>query len=112
MTTNQQTILDWSLPWSTRSLPCTIHQDRGVRHATGALSKICGRGNITIGTWNMRTLRTAGKLQELTHQMDRYRWNILGLFDVKLQQRKVLTAEKKGKATTIQDCSEKYLTEE
>ena len=35
--------------------------------------------NITIGTWNTRTLRVVGKLQELTHEMDRYRWNILGL---------------------------------
>ena len=32
--------------------------------------------NITIGTWNTRTLRAAGKLQELIHEMDRCRWNI------------------------------------
>ena len=44
-----------------------------------ASSKICKRDNITIGIWNTRTLRAAGKLQELTHRMDRYRWNILGL---------------------------------
>ena len=41
------------------------------------------RDNITIGTWDTRTLRAAGKLQELTHGMDRYRWNILGLFEMK-----------------------------
>ena len=29
--------------------------------------------------WNTRTLRVTGKLQELAHEMDRYRWNILGL---------------------------------
>ena len=34
--------------------------------------KIRGR-DITIHTWNTRTLRAAGKLQELTHEMDRYR---------------------------------------
>ena len=45
--------------------------------------KIRGRDNITIGTWNTRTLRAAGKLQELTHEMDRYRWNILGLCKMK-----------------------------
>ena len=39
----------------------------------------CGRDNIIVGTWNTRTLRTAGKLQEPTHEMDRYKWNILGL---------------------------------
>ena len=43
----------------------------GVKYATGALSKIRGRDYITIGTWNTRTLRAAGKLQELTHEMDR-----------------------------------------
>ena len=45
-------------------------------YATGASSKISGRANIT---WNTRTLRAAGNLKELTHEMDRYRWNILGL---------------------------------
>ena len=59
-----------------------------------ASSKIQGRDNITIGTWNTRTLRAAGKLLELTHEMDRYRWNILGLCEMrwknfgKQQQRK------------------------
>ena len=28
-------------------------------------------------------LRAAGKLQELTHEMDRYRWNILGLCEMR-----------------------------
>ena len=27
----------------------------------------------------MRTLRPAGKLEELTHEMDRYHWNVLVL---------------------------------
>ena len=38
---------------------------------------------MTIGTWNTRKLRAAGKLQELTHEMDRYRWNILGLCEMR-----------------------------
>ena len=45
-------------------------------------SKIRGRDNITIGTWNTRTLRSPGKLQELTNEMHRYRWNILGLCEM------------------------------
>ena len=49
------------------------HQDGGVKYATGASSKIHGRDNITIGIWNTRTLRAAGKLQELAHEVDRYR---------------------------------------
>ena len=36
-----------------------------------------------MGTWNIRTLREAGKLDELTHEMNRYRWNILGLSEVR-----------------------------
>ena len=31
----------------------------------------------------MRSLRTAGKVEELTHEMKRYRWNILGLCEVR-----------------------------
>ena len=45
--------------------------------------KIRGRDNIPIGTWNTRTLRAAGKLQGLTHEMDRYRSNILGLCEMR-----------------------------
>ena len=79
MTTHNHTIPDRSPPGSTRTAPSAAHQDGGVKCATGASSKIRGRDDITIGTWNIRTLKPAGKLQELTHEMDRYRWNILGL---------------------------------
>ena len=83
MKTSNHTITDQSLPRSTRTTPSAIHQDRGVKYATGASSNIRGRDNITIGTWNTRTLRAAGKLQELTHEMDRYRWSILGLCEMR-----------------------------
>ena len=53
-----------------------------------------GRDNITIGTWNTRTLRAAGKLQELTHEMDRYRWNILGLCEMRWTKFCETTTEK------------------
>ena len=82
MTTHNHTIPDRSLPRSTRTVPSAVHQDGGVKCATGASSKIRGRDNITTGTWNTRTCRAAGKLQELTHAMDRYRWNILGLCQI------------------------------
>ena len=29
--------------------------------------------------WNIRTLRTPGKVEELTHEMNRYHWSVLGL---------------------------------
>ena len=64
-------------------MPSAVHRGGGVKYATGASTKIRGRDNITIGTWNTRTLRAAGKFQELTHEMDRYRWNILGLCEMR-----------------------------
>ena len=72
-----------------RAFCCTL---RRVKYAAGALSKIRGRHNITIGTWNTRTLRAAGKLQKLTHEMTRHRWNILGRCE--------MTGKKFGKTTT------------
>ena len=76
---------DNTQPYHTGSVAARVNKDRalrrtpgrGVKCATGASSKIRGRDNIIIGTWNTRTLRAAGTLQELTHEMDRYRWNIL-----------------------------------
>ena len=79
--TCNHTIPDRTPPRLTRTGPSAVHQDRGVKCATGASSKIRGRDNITIVTWNTRTLRPAGKLQERTHEMGRYRWNILGLWN-------------------------------
>ena len=36
-----------------------------------------------IGTWNTRTLWQTGKLEELTHEMSRYHWNLLGLCETR-----------------------------
>ena len=83
MTTHNHYIPDRSPPGSTRTAPSAVHQDGGVKCATGASKKIRGRDNITIGTWNTRTLGPAGKLQELTHDMYRYTWNILGLCEMR-----------------------------
>ena len=78
--TSNHTIPDQSTPGSTRTAPSAVHQDEGVKHST---SNIRGRENTTIGTWNTRTLRAAGKLQELTHDIDRCRWKILGLNEMR-----------------------------
>ena len=83
MKTRNNTIPDLSPPGSTRTVPSAVHQDGGVKYDTGASSKIRGRDTITIDIWNKRTLRAARKLQELTHKMDRYRWNILGLCEMR-----------------------------
>ena len=69
----------------------------GVKYVTDASSKIRGRDNITIGTWNTRTLRAAGKLQKLTHEMDRYRWKILGLCEMRWKKFGETTTEEEHK---------------
>ena len=83
MTRSNHTLSDQSLLGSTRTAPSAVHQDGYVKYATGAPSKIRERDNITIGTWIARTLRAHGKLQELAHEMDRYRYNILGLCEMR-----------------------------
>ena len=84
MKTTLNHIPDRSQPGSTMTAPPAVHQDWGVKYATYApTNKIRGRKDITIGTWNVRTLRAAGKLKELTHEMDRYKWNLLGLAELR-----------------------------
>ena len=84
MTTLPFTIPDRSSP-GTRTTPFVLHQGRGVKLATGARlpPKLRIRKNISIGTWNIRTLRMPGKVEELAHEMNRYHWTILGLCEVR-----------------------------
>ena len=56
---------------------------RGEKYATDGPKPLRARNNITIGTWNARSLRAAGKVEELSHEMKRYRWSIPGLFEVR-----------------------------
>ena len=43
--------------------PTVRHRDVGDKYATGVpkIKKIRGRENMAVGTWNVRTLRPAGK---------------------------------------------------
>ena len=61
--------------------PTFKHRDEGDKYATGIpkTKKIRGSENIIVGKWNVRTLRPAGKLEQLTHAMCRCHWNIVGL---------------------------------
>ena len=58
---------------------------RGVRNTS--IEKfsvhVSARNNITIGTRNVRSLRAAGKIEGLIHKVKRYRWNIIGLCEVR-----------------------------
>ena len=64
MNTRKTLILDRSQPGITMTAPTVRHRDVGDKCATGVpkIKKIRGRENIAIGTWNVRTLRPAGKL--------------------------------------------------
>ena len=84
MTTTTQPTPDRPSPGLQRAAPTAVCQGGGVKCATDILgNKISARSNIITGTWNVRTLREADKLEELTHEMTRYRWNILGLCEMR-----------------------------
>ena len=73
MTTTTQSILAWSSP-STRTAPSVAgHQDGDEKYVTDGPTSLRARNNIAIGTWNVRSLRAAGKAEELDHEMKRYR---------------------------------------
>ena len=97
MKTSNHTVPERSPPGSTRTAPSAVHQDGGVKYATGTSSKIRGRDNITIGTWNQRTLRAGQKLQEPTHEIDRYTCNILGLCEMRWKHFGETTTEERHK---------------
>ena len=85
MTVIYQPIPYRSSPGSPRTAPSAAHQGSGGKYVSDAINnnKIRARNNITIGAWNVRTLREPGKLELLVHEMDRYHWHILGLCEAR-----------------------------
>ena len=79
-------------PGNTRSASYIQHQGSDDKFTTGERIKI--RHETYIGSWNIRTLRADGKLEELTHEMERYKWNIIGLNEIR---KKVQTKYKQMK---------------
>ena len=85
MNTNDTLITDRSQPGITMTAPTVRHRDVGDKYATGVstIKQIRGREIIAVGTWNVRTLRQARKLEQLTHAMSRYHCNIVGLCEMR-----------------------------
>ena len=85
MNTKKPLIPDRLQPGITTTAPNVRHRDVGDKYATGVpkIKKIRGRENIAVGTWNVRTLRPAGKLEQLTHAMSMYHRNIMGLCEMR-----------------------------
>ena len=80
MNTKNNLIPDRSQPGITMIAPTVRHRDVDDKYATGVpkIKKIKSRENMAVGTSNVRTLRPAGKLEQLTHAMSRYHWNTVG----------------------------------
>ena len=74
MTTTAESILARSSTGTWTAPSVAGHQDGIENHVTDGPN---ARNKITIGTWNVRSLRAAGKVKELTHEMKRYQWNIV-----------------------------------
>ena len=74
----------------------------GDKYATGeAMRKSEVRNQLrlqkeefTCETWNVRTLNGEGKLQQLEHEMDRCRWNVLGIVEIRWLGNGEMTTEK------------------
>ena len=83
--TSKNNMPDWSRPGSTMTLqPTAWLQGGGNKCATGANIAIrLLKERTTIGTWNICSLHACGKVQELTHELKCYWWDILGLADVR-----------------------------
>ena len=60
-----------------------IYQTQSKYDKLMTLDKIKLRLYTYIGTWNVRTLRIDGKLEELTHEMKIYNWNVIGLSELR-----------------------------
>ena len=74
---------DRSRPGSTTTAHTTGNPQGGCEKlATGVTIKLPTAG-ITIGTWNVRTLYATGKTAELTHELDKYKWTVVGLCEVR-----------------------------
>ena len=84
MSTTTQSIPDRSSPGSPRAAPTAGYQGGGDKFATDTTkNSLRSRNNITIGTWNVRSLNKTGSLEQLTYEMSKYNWNILGICEMR-----------------------------
>ena len=75
---------------TTTALSIVLSQVGSGKLATGDITNKNKTNNIklassimTIGTWNVRTLSRCGKLEELSRELDRYRWDVIGLSEIR-----------------------------
>ena len=79
---------------TTTALPAAVSQGRSEKYATETHQIIkLPNNNTVIGTWNVRTLYACGKVKELTHELSKYQWDILGLSEMRWTGSGVTTTE-------------------
>ena len=76
---------DPSMPRSTTTAYPTVRlQGGGDKGATWVKTAIrLPKGGTVIRTWNVRSLHACRKVLEVTHELQCYRWDILGLVRVR-----------------------------
>jgi len=78
-------ISDRSTPRPPRTRPSVLHQRKGDKYATDGTPpvRMRERNNTIIGKWNVRTLVRTEKRSDLTYEMNRYAWHIVGLCETR-----------------------------
>lgn len=60
------------------------NQDGVEKLATGETNVVrLAKEEFTVGTWNVRTLHQEGKVNQLTYELDRYQWHVLGIAEMR-----------------------------
>ncbi|XP_068734478.1 uncharacterized protein [Montipora capricornis] len=72
-------------PGQTSSAPAVIHRNTGEKSNTSEriTDRFRSKDKITFGTWNVETLWRDGRLGELCHELKHYKWNVIGLSEVR-----------------------------
>ena len=61
-----------------------IGKHANARYTTGNTQRLKPvKNTLTVGTWNMQTLRAAGKLELLRNEMKRFKYDIIGISEVR-----------------------------
>eukprot|EP00794_Sanderia_malayensis_P004079 gene4079-biopygen2550 len=79
-------ILNRSWPGKTAASSSGPIRGSGDKCATGEGTKVQlkrQKDEFTCGTWNVRTLNGDGKLEQLDYGMEKYRWNVLGIVEMR-----------------------------
>ena len=70
-------------PGHTSSAPSVGVRGTGDKFATGDRLGFRAKDKMVFGTWNVETLWKEGRLEELCHELEGYKWNIIGLSEVR-----------------------------